>query len=128
MKFSEKMGFIIILNVTKNRGFTLSLEDTFFEKQQGGQIDPPSILWVKHQGINFTKPRLMTSSRAQSSSEIRSFFLKEYGKKSLLWQEMTNHFSLQQQYYNSLFFSVTSAISIILHFCFKISSSMSFAF
>ena len=34
-----------MLKVTKNQGFTLSLEDTFFEKPQGGgQIDtlPPS--------------------------------------------------------------------------------------
>ena len=27
-----------------NQGFTLSLEDTFFEKTQGVQIDPPAIL------------------------------------------------------------------------------------
>ena len=35
---------MIILKVTKNQGFTLSLKDTFFEKPQGrrGQIDPPS--------------------------------------------------------------------------------------
>ena len=26
----------------KKQGFTLSLEDTFLEKQQGGQIDPPA--------------------------------------------------------------------------------------
>ena len=35
MKFSGKMCFKIVLKVTKNRGFTLSLEDTFFEKPQG---------------------------------------------------------------------------------------------
>ena len=34
---------MIILKVTKNQGLTLSLEDTFFEKPQGGQIDPPKI-------------------------------------------------------------------------------------
>ena len=32
MKFSGKMCLKIILKVTKNQGFTLSLEDTFFEK------------------------------------------------------------------------------------------------
>ena len=32
---------MIILKVTKKQGFTLYLEDTFFEKPQGGQIDPP---------------------------------------------------------------------------------------
>ena len=36
MKFSGKMCFEIILKVTKNQGFTLSLEDTVFEKPQEG--------------------------------------------------------------------------------------------
>ena len=40
MKFSGKMCLKIILKVTKNQAFTLSLEDTFFEKpQESGQID-----------------------------------------------------------------------------------------
>ena len=45
MKFSGKMYFKIILKVTKNQSFTLSLEDKFFEKPKGvgggggGQID-----------------------------------------------------------------------------------------
>ena len=43
MKVSGKMYFKMILKVTKNQGYTLSLEDTFFEKPQGGgQIDPSS--------------------------------------------------------------------------------------
>ena len=42
-----KMGLMIALTVTKNQGFTLSLEDTFFEKPQGDegsgvQINPKS--------------------------------------------------------------------------------------
>ena len=41
MKFSGKMCLKIIIKVTENQGFTLSLEDTFFlEKPQGGQINP----------------------------------------------------------------------------------------
>ena len=36
MKFSGKMCFKITLKVTKNRGSTLSVEDTFFKKPQGG--------------------------------------------------------------------------------------------
>ena len=36
MKFSGKMCLKIILKVTKNQGFTLPLEDTIFEKPQGG--------------------------------------------------------------------------------------------
>ena len=47
MKFSGKMYFKIILKVTKNQGFTLSLEDTFFEKPQGDRIDTPSRFRVK---------------------------------------------------------------------------------
>ena len=34
---------MIILKVTKKHEFTLSLEDTFLEKPQGGQIDPPPL-------------------------------------------------------------------------------------
>ena len=44
MKFSGKMCLNIILKVIKNQGSTLSLEDTFFEKPQGGQTDPPAVL------------------------------------------------------------------------------------
>ena len=39
MKFSGKMCVKIQLKVTKDQGFILSLEDTFFQKPQGkGQI------------------------------------------------------------------------------------------
>ena len=38
MKFSAKMWLMIILKVTKKHGFTLSLEDTFFKKPQGGGV------------------------------------------------------------------------------------------
>ena len=31
---------MIILKATKNYGLTISLEDTFFEKPQGNQINP----------------------------------------------------------------------------------------
>ena len=47
MKFSGNMCLNIILKVIKNQGFTVSLEDTFFEKPQGSQIDPPSRFRVK---------------------------------------------------------------------------------
>ena len=43
MKVSEKMCLKIILKVTKDQGFTLSLEDTFSKNHRGGQIDPPPI-------------------------------------------------------------------------------------
>ena len=35
MKFSEKMWLMVILKVRKNQPFSLSLEDTFFEKPEG---------------------------------------------------------------------------------------------
>ena len=38
MNFSGKLGLMITLKVTKDQGFTLSLEDTFLEKTQVGQI------------------------------------------------------------------------------------------
>ena len=41
MKFSGKMYLMTILKVTKNQGFNLSLEDTFLEKPQRDEIDPP---------------------------------------------------------------------------------------
>ena len=48
MIFSGKMCLKIKLKVTKNQGFSLSLEDTLFEKPLGGgcQIDPlpPAVL------------------------------------------------------------------------------------
>ena len=40
MKFSGKMCFKMILKVRKKHGFTLSREDTLFEKPPGVQIDP----------------------------------------------------------------------------------------
>ena len=39
LKFSEKICFMIILKVTKNQGFKLFLEDTFFEKPQVSQFE-----------------------------------------------------------------------------------------
>ena len=47
MKFSEKIWFMIILKVTKNQDFTLSLEDTLFEKPQGDHIDPTAVLGLR---------------------------------------------------------------------------------
>ena len=46
MKFSAKMCLKIILKFTKNQGFTLSVEDTFFEKgQRWGGRGMHSFLW-----------------------------------------------------------------------------------
>ena len=45
MKFSGKMWLMIILKLTKNQGFTLSLEGTYFKKSQGGGS---SVLGLKY--------------------------------------------------------------------------------
>ena len=48
MKFSGNVWLMIILKDTKNQGFTLSLEDTFFKKSQGGQIySSPAVLGLR---------------------------------------------------------------------------------
>ena len=57
MKFSGKMWLIIILKITKNQGFTLSLEDAFFIKSQermGGwvKLTPSSRFRVKMKFIS----------------------------------------------------------------------------
>ena len=49
------MCFKIILKVTKNQGFTLSLEDTFSEKPRGGQIEPPPPSPFRVKGEYFDK-------------------------------------------------------------------------
>ena len=45
-EFQGKLWLMIILKVTKNQGFTLSLEDSFMENQSGGggggQNDTPT--------------------------------------------------------------------------------------
>ena len=51
MNFSGKMWLIIIAKVCKSQGFTLSLEDKFLERLQGGggrgQTDRPRLFRVK---------------------------------------------------------------------------------
>ena len=47
-----------VLKVTKHQGFAVCLEDTFFEKPQGGQIEPlPSSYRVKSTLSSLKKKR-----------------------------------------------------------------------
>ena len=46
MEFSGKMRLIIILKVTKNLAFNLSLENTFYEKPQGRQEHSPLAVFL----------------------------------------------------------------------------------
>ena len=60
MKFSGKMCLKIILKVTKKQGFTLSLQDTFFETAEGrgGSNWPTSRFRVKDIGFKYEPPCL----------------------------------------------------------------------
>ena len=51
MKFSGKMCLKIMLKVTKNQGFTLSVENCFCEKPQGGVKLTPSHFRVKDRAL-----------------------------------------------------------------------------
>ena len=42
----------IMLKVTKNEGSTLSIEDKFFKKPQGDQIDPPRVLGLNNEPVH----------------------------------------------------------------------------
>ena len=71
MKFSGNMCFKIILKLKKKKqGFTLSLEDRFFEKPQGGEGG----------GVNLTTPSpqgklgLKTNFRASSYNFVSNIF------------------------------------------------------
>ena len=80
MKFSGKMFLKIILKVTKHQGFSLSLEDTLFEKPQGGsKIDtpppphphpPPAILGLNLDVIQVSEPTICASLLAQQNLSV----------------------------------------------------------
>ena len=56
----------MIKKVTKKQGFTLSLKDTFFEKPQGGQIDPTLVVLGLTHHHNYEKKRV----RRECSKQI----------------------------------------------------------
>ena len=99
MKFSEKICLKIILKVTKNQGFNLSLGDTFFKKPQSVCV----CVWGGGEGggVKFISPLpagLRLSTPIQGKSIKISFRLNELinkvnskpaklnGKKSLRLQ------------------------------------------
>ena len=45
-KFSGKMWLMIILKITKNQGFTLSLENIFSKKSKGVKLNPTTLIRV----------------------------------------------------------------------------------
>ena len=85
MQFSWKMWLIIILKVTKNQGFNVSLKNKFLEKPQWGQIDPPipshfrvktRLITTIKKHITFTKLRFIfqTSNRFKNYFCFKGFF------------------------------------------------------
>ena len=93
MKFLGKMCLKIILKFTKNKDFTLSLEDTFLEISQGeggmagGQIDPPDLLGLNDSLVtvlaNVSVSSMLLQTRHLNSSHLLEplFFSK---RKSLI--------------------------------------------
>ena len=77
MKFSGKIWLMIILKATKMQDFIFSLEDTFLEKPQRGQIDPPILFrvnylrWKLDNLSNVLKDRLRISLNIMISLPIR---------------------------------------------------------
>ena len=100
MKFSGKMCLRIILKVTENQGFTLSLENTFFEKPQGGQIDPspPAVLGLKNmassEGISYLQEffMLLWVNRGWYTSNCKELELEvNFHVSRILFQKDSSH-------------------------------------
>ena len=94
--WGRKMWLMIILKATKSPSFTLSLEDTFLEKPQGGQIDPLSLFRVKcvsnlawtqnfHRQIKFKRNGNRISSRKKSRVFALGRFCSEFFMKAFYW-------------------------------------------
>ena len=82
MKFSGEMWLKIMLKISKNQGFTLSLEDTFFKKPQewgrgGGQIDTPSRFRVKSDSQLSNKSLYLLQWKPFKSDENAFYFISK---------------------------------------------------
>ena len=95
MEFSGKMWFMIILKVTKNQGFTFSLENAVFKKNRGGRLTPPtSHFRVKLGATNFFDLK----ARNFNFSKHRSSIFWKYIKK-LFWERIRNFFRVDFFYF-----------------------------
>ena len=93
MKFSGKMCFKITLKVTRNQGFTISLEDIFFEKpQRGGE------------GSIWPSPSRFRVNLKVSHSKIKLFwkFTKEHPCLSCAWNFCTFKSSNLNNYFEKV--------------------------
>ena len=109
MKFSEKMWIMIILKVTKNQGFSLSLEDTFFKKLQGAVLG-----LIQHKLRGPFNPSacgpnmdLVLSKREKDAFTVLTSFQKKYlkanSKKSHLLTRSDNvlHINIRGDQFSS---------------------------
>ena len=86
LKFWGKMWIKIILKVTTNQGFTLYLEDTFFEKPQGGsQIDPLVVLGLRltRWPLTFTLYKAVFKNKKRSGTSLLTLFSAWFLKKNI---------------------------------------------
>ena len=76
------MWLMIILKVTKNQSFTLSLEVTFFEKSQGvgGQIDPLAVLGLKWKFVNIRLVCLIFKNSIDVNKKVNFLIIFEFLK------------------------------------------------
>ena len=92
MKFSGKMCLKIILKVTKNQGFSLCLEDTLFEKPQGGvrlthtHPPPPTTTAVKVDKKINTLCHMSSSMSLEKRRRLMKAFIKsQFNYCPLIW-------------------------------------------
>ena len=84
MQFSGKFCLKIILKVTKNQGFSLSLEDSFFEKpQEGVKLTPllppslpPAVLGLNGHNIFFKRKFFIYFSGFSFHKTPLGFYIK----------------------------------------------------
>ena len=92
------MCFRIILKVTINQGFALSLEDTIFEKSQGevgGQVDPSSAvlgLRSKRWGRACRKVSFMIFMNFKSKLKMKISYTESFVNKILKSAPKVNSF------------------------------------
>ena len=106
MKFLGKMRFMIILKVTKIQGFTLYLEDTFFETPMGcNEIDPPTaVLGLTQQSmiIKIYSLRIKNIELSSNKHKPGRFFLSFRNTSKLDLDKNVDAFTVQMFKYLSL--------------------------
>ena len=102
MKFSGKMWLMIILKVTKNQGFTLSLEDTLFKKPQGGGSNwpHPVVLALKITLFSFISIYWGFACCQHSEAVAQSYSIKMMFLK--IWKNTQENILVPQSLFNKV--------------------------